>query len=89
MIYPKSFREKSPQVRAILLEQDNVAVVMRWIGQHSATPIYKRMNDTFIIDLIDGEIVIELGWWVVRDQDGAFSTCTPEYMEEHYEGIEQ
>ena len=85
MMHPKTFTEKTPQIRAILLGNDNVQIVMRWIGQHSATPMYKRMNDTFIIDLLDGELILEIGWWVLRHEDGTFSTCTQEYMEENYE----
>ncbi len=87
MKFPKTFIEKTPQVRAMLLGKDNVQVVMRWIGQHSATPIYQRMHDTFIIDLIKGELIIELGWWVLRHQDGTFSTCTPEFMEANYSEV--
>ena len=88
MKYPKSFKEKRPTVRAILLSADNIQTVMRWIGQHSSTPLYKRMLDTFIIDLMEGELIVELGWWVLRHSDGSFSTCTPLYMEENYEEAE-
>lgn len=88
MKFPKTFIEKAPQVRAMLLSKDNIQIVMRWIGQHSATPIYSRMSDTFIINLIEGELIIEIGWWVLRHQDGSFSTCTPNYMTEHYDEVE-
>ena len=84
MKFPKKFRENAPEVKAMLLGKENIQIVMRWIGQHSATPLYKRMNDTFIIDLIEGELIIELGWWVIRHQDGAFSTCNEQYMQENY-----
>jgi len=85
MKHPKTFIEKAPQVRAILLGDENVQIVMRWIGQHSATPLYQRMNDTFIIDLLEGDLIIEIGWWVLRHADGTFSACTQEFMDENYE----
>lgn len=84
MKHPRKFKEKRPPVKAILLGEENIDVVMRWIGQNTSTPIYKRMNDTFMLDLIEGELVIELGWWIVKDADSNFSACTPRYFEENY-----
>ena len=85
MQYPRDYREKRPIVKAILLEEDNINIVMRWIGARSATRTYQRMNDTIIIDMVAGELITEIGWWIYLLPDGTFMTCNKQYFEENYE----
>ncbi len=84
MIHPREYREITPVVKAMRFGPDNIDIVMRWIGQVTSTPLYKRMNDTFFIDLIEGELLLEFDWWVVKDAEGNFSTYTEDCFREHY-----
>lgn len=88
MKYPKAYREKSPTFKAMLITEENVPTVMKWIGVNISTNEYQRIKDTIIITSSLGEeLLTEIGWWVVRDEDGNFTTCNQEYFESYYEEI--
>jgi hypothetical protein len=85
MKYPINVQEQRPVLKAILLGTENIEIVMRWIGANSSTRQYKRMLDTIIIDMLEGELITEIGWWVLRHPGGEFTTCNEEYFKENYE----
>ena len=85
MQYPHDYKEKRPIIKAILLGEDNINTVMRWIGARSATRTYQRMQNTIIIDMVGGELIAEIGWWIYLQPDGTFLTCNQQYFEENFE----
>ncbi len=81
----KVYRTKPVYVQAIKWSGTNFEVIKQW--SHNFTTIHKVENLQLIIESLHGELTVEAGDWIIRNDKGETSVCTVEEFIKKYEEV--
>ena len=79
------FRKRPVVIEAVLFTGHNDAEVMAFCPI-ARDPVDMKPN--LIIPCRVGDMLVSVGWWVIRDAKGEFYPCNPDIFNQTYEPVE-
>lgn len=82
----KKYRKKPVVVEAIRWTGENWEEVSNWVAENGFVD-YQRGK--FVIKNLEGDIVANIGDYIIKGEAGDFSPCKPDIFEVTYEEVEE
>ena len=88
----KMFRKKPCVIEAIQLLEEQLMSVFEFIGESKNYPECKiaginPANGKFTIKTLEGDMIAEVGDWIIKGIKGEFYPCKPDIFKESYEEV--
>lgn len=76
------FRKRPVEIDAIQWKGDNWAELLPFVAGHAHV-----RNRELVIPTLEGEMIANVGDWIIRGVAGEFYPCKPEIFEATYEAV--
>jgi hypothetical protein len=87
---PAEFRKRPVVIEAFRLTRDNAKDVCDWMHSRSKGAQEKHYypDGTVVIRTLEGDMVADVGDWIIMGVAGEFYPCKPDIFEATYEAVE-
>lgn len=82
------FRKKPVVIEAMQFTDEMKDRVFNWVRGNRSPGTDDNGNSTLIIETLEGNMVANLGDWIIRGVRGEFYPCKPDIFEVTYERVE-
>ena len=85
----KEFRKKPVVIRAIHFTDENKDIVYNTLSEikQNITPSFNKDVPCLIIPTLEGEMIANLGDWIIQGIKGELYPCKPDIFEATYEEV--
>ena len=87
----KKFRKKPVVIKAIHFTDKNKDMVYNTLSviKQNITPFFNKDVSCLIIPTLEGEMVANLGDWIIQGIKGELYPCKPDIFEQTYEEVSE
>lgn len=78
----KKYKSIKPPIEAVLITKENIKEVHKWCESESGVGL-----QTFLIKTLEGDMLAEVGNYVIKGISGEFYVCKPDIFEKSYEEL--
>ena len=80
----KKYKSIKPPIEAVKLTRENIKEVHNWTESQGAVG-----SMVFLISTLEGDMLAEVGDYIIKGLKGEFYPCKPDIFEKSYEVIDE